>query len=535
MKIISIVSYKELNQSLEYIKLSDKFADGFELRLDYLSNITLNKAKLDEINNFISKIICLYNKNIIITLRDFHQGGSYQGSLENKLKIFDNIALNNKDYNKLYFDFEYYIDDKILEKFRIDYSEINIIRSYHDFNNTPDILSLEKILAKLVCSKIKRNIFYKIVTTAKSSLDSVKLLNFLKNTKTKYPDLNVIAHCMGECGAFSRIINGIYGSKFSYGFLDSVLDSNNNINKKLYCVPIQDLFSIYRVNNLNLNTKIYALLGNPVFHSQGHIFHNQAFLKLKENAVYVKIKLNQAEIDEFFYTIKNLNFSGFSITMPLKEQIYKYTKVNDTSELIKAINTIKIIKNNNKYILESYNTDGAGAYKALCDYNNIKDFNKHFSNKNILILGAGGASKSVILEFLNRSNNINITILNRTITNAYNIESIFNNLLNKSMSNINVYSFSNFITNYFFNNNLDKYDYIINTISGDILKNNTEFKILLENISNILHENSIVMDINYYNNILDVIPKNIRALHGKLMFEYQAKLQLTYWFNKSYI
>ena len=50
-----------------------------------------------------------------------------------------------------------------------------------------------------------------------------------------------------------------------------------------------------------------------------------------------------------------------------------------------------------------------------------------------------------------------------------------------------------------------------------------------------MHENSIVMDINYYNNILDVIPKNIRALHGKLMFEYQAKLQLTYWFNKSYI
>ena len=183
MKIISIVSYKELNQSLEYIKLSDKFADGFELRLDYLSNITLNKAKLDEINNFISKIICLYNKNIIITLRDFHQGGSYQGSLENKLKIFDNIALNNKDYNKLYFDFEYYIDDKILEKFRIDYSEINIIRSYHDFNNTPDILSLEKILAKLVCSKIKRNIFYKIVTTAKSSLLYGRMWCFFKNNK----------------------------------------------------------------------------------------------------------------------------------------------------------------------------------------------------------------------------------------------------------------------------------------------------------------------------------------------------------------
>jgi len=525
MQIISIISQENISKNLELIR-NDFYSEGYELRLDLIFKIISNKSviKIQEILNKIK----IKNKIVIITLRDKNQGGEYLGSFEEKLEIYNQIAKDNEDYNNLYFDFEYYINKEILEQFINKNPENKIIYSYHNFTLTPKSSDLHGILKAIICKNInKKKIIYKIVSKARNSLDSLELIAFLQNAKSKDSELNIITHCMGRDGEFSRIINGIYGSEFTYGFLNQ---EQEFLNKNIGCISTEDLNNIYQINKLNKSTKIYALLGDPVSHSIGHIFHNKYFSNLNLNSIYLKINLLENELDEFFKKIKAFNFYGLSITMPLKESVFKYISNKEDFKLINAINTIKI-KNNN--VLVGRNTDGLGAYLALNHLKNLCENN----NFKFLFIGSGGAVEGIINELISKLIKCNILILNRTLKNAEKIKSKFKQICLNYNSTISVISFEELSNNNnFFEKNIKNQDlFVINAISNsnikDNIKDNINIKSLFNKIFNAISNKSIVMDINYYNDILDLIPNNIKAINGNIMFHEQARLQQEFWSN----
>jgi 3-dehydroquinate dehydratase/shikimate dehydrogenase len=350
-----IASLKELSQ----VPLE---ADGLELRLDLLPSFDVGAFLRTE------------KRPVILTLRSRSQGGQFAGSEEERKKrLLELFALN-----AAFLDVEYDTE--------IDFpaGETKIIRSYHDFEKTPE--DLDAILAKMPPAYA-----YKIATKAHSTLDALRMLVFVKEQSKK----RIIGICMGEEGQITRILGPIVGSLFTY--------TGDTAPGQL---TLSELIDIYHYRSLNPSTAIYGLIGDPVIYSNGHIAHN-AFMRAEGlNAVYVKMRLTTEELPLFFELIKKLPFQGLSVTMPLKEQVFPYLqKIDPYAEHIGAVNTI--VRDKDQLI--GYNTDGKGALDAIEAHTPVKD-------KLFVVLGTGGAAKAIAYEAKQRG--AHLLILGRTLSKA---------------------------------------------------------------------------------------------------------------------
>ena len=85
-------------------------------------------------------------------------------------------------------------------------------------------------------------------------------------------------------------------------------------------------------------------------------------------------------------SVRALNLAGVNVTMPHKENVIPLLdKVDADASFIGAVNTI--VNSNGKLI--GYNTDGRGFMRSL------SEAQISLNKKNVLILGAGGASRAI--------------------------------------------------------------------------------------------------------------------------------------------
>jgi len=151
------------------------------------------------------------------------------------------------------------------------------------------------------------------------------------------------------------------------------------------------------------DTKVCALIGDPVDHSLSPLIHNVAFQHLKLNYVYVAFQVSSEDLKKALEGIKALKIHGLNVTMPLKTRIIPYLDMLDPiSKKIGAVNTVL----NQQGKLVGYNTDGAGALVAL------KANDQDPKGKKVLILGAGGAARAVAYTIVRDARET--VILNRT-------------------------------------------------------------------------------------------------------------------------
>ena len=165
------------------------------------------------------------------------------------------------------------------------------------------------------------------------------------------------------------------------------------------------------------NTKVCAVIGDPIDHSFSPIIQNAAFHALQLNYVYVAFRVSEENLKSSIEGIRVLNIRGFNVTMPLKSAIIPYLDQLDChAQKIGAVNTV--LNKNNKLI--GYNTDGVGALSAL------EENHQSLTNKKVLILGAGGASRAISFSFAEYA--YKLEILNRTIEKAKKIAEEINSL-----------------------------------------------------------------------------------------------------------
>lgn len=123
---------------------------------------------------------------------------------------------------------------------------------------------------------------------------------------------------------------------------------------------------------------LYGLIGKPLGHSISPKIH--ALLGNKE---YELLELEENEIESF---LSKREFKGINVTIPYKEKVMQYLDyIDDNAKRIGCVNTI-VNKDGKLY---GYNTDYDG-FKELIISSNI-DVN----DKEILVLGSGGTSKTV--------------------------------------------------------------------------------------------------------------------------------------------
>ncbi len=148
--------------------------------------------------------------------------------------------------------------------------------------------------------------------------------------------------------------------------------------------------------------KIFGLISYPIKHSFSASFFEKKFRNEKINdACYKNFPLKN--LKNFFELLNNYpNLKGLNVSIPHKKKIIKYIdEMDNISKNIGAVNTIKILKRNNKFFLKSYNTDVYGFEKSFLKFLKKSTFleKKFFFNKKALILGTGGSAQSVAYVF----------------------------------------------------------------------------------------------------------------------------------------
>jgi shikimate dehydrogenase len=124
------------------------------------------------------------------------------------------------------------------------------------------------------------------------------------------------------------------------------------------------------------------VLGSPIWHSKSPLIHQAAFASLGVDSEYGSFDVSSAL--EGFLATKSIDYRGFSVTMPLKEEALNLAERVDSVAIASgAANTL--IRTDTGW--DAYNTDVFGIQMALAG--------RKF--RTVAILGTGATARSAIV------------------------------------------------------------------------------------------------------------------------------------------
>ncbi len=151
-------------------------------------------------------------------------------------------------------------------------------------------------------------------------------------------------------------------------------------------------------------TRLCGVIGDPIEHTMSPVMHNAAFRQMGLDYLYVPFRVKQEELARAMQGMRALNIRGLNVTIPHKVAVIQFLdRLDPLAEKIGAVNTIV----NDDGVLSGYNTDGAGFLRALLE-KKIEP-----QGKNIVIVGAGGASRAISFFLADRG--AHLVILNRLL------------------------------------------------------------------------------------------------------------------------
>ena len=155
-------------------------------------------------------------------------------------------------------------------------------------------------------------------------------------------------------------------------------------------------------------SKQFAVVGNPIEQSRSPELHHAFAAKTGIDLTYSK---RLAPLDGFEANIQDFFAQGgigMNVTVPFKEQAYAQCQVlTERARIAGAVNTLWMENG----VLHGDNTDGQGLVEA------IRALDWNLENTDILIIGAGGATRGVIYPLV-QAGVKKIVIANRTLARA---------------------------------------------------------------------------------------------------------------------
>ncbi len=153
----------------------------------------------------------------------------------------------------------------------------------------------------------------------------------------------------------------------------------------------------------------YAVIGNPIAHSKSPSIHAEFARLSGEILSYTAELVEIGEVKSFIEKFSKENGKGLNVTVPFKQDAFQLaTQLSERAQRAGAVNTLKITGD----VIFGDTTDGVGLLNDL-----VKNHKQQLKNKNILVLGAGGAVRGV-LEPLLLESPTSLVISNRTIEKA---------------------------------------------------------------------------------------------------------------------
>jgi 3-dehydroquinate dehydratase / shikimate dehydrogenase len=391
-KICVSVCAKTADELVEQIKRAESLADAIEIRFD-----CWNKEEFNEIFQKVAGLT--FHKQLLLTFRPQEEGG-YRKIPEKVRIMFWECRNQNVPNFGDFVDCEWELLSTLSNswKFYGNTVDSKIICSFHSFQYLiKEFQNIERIYSAMSAIFLSgshsanftprppRTVdIIKIAVKTDDITDSIPIWQLLNRAKSENKEIIPIA--MGESGKWTRVLGLAHGAFMTYASLDS--DKETAPGQ----VTARDLIEVYRAKELDENTDVYGILGSNTSVSMSPYIHNLAFKYHKLNSVFVPLQVHN--LDEFIKRMVkpetreiDLNFKGFAVTIPHKQNIIKHLDyIDETAEKIGAVNTVKIIDGK----LYGYNTDAHGFIEPL------KQVYGDLGGAKVAILGAGGASKACV-------------------------------------------------------------------------------------------------------------------------------------------
>lgn len=322
---------------------------------------------------------------VVFTIRRGADGGLWRGNEEKRQKILREAVVMGVDYVDL---------EKDVAKAIRRFGKTKRIISYHNLKNTP--VDVQDIAEE--CEGLDADIV-KIATSASTVAEASRVLHLAVTTKTP-----TIPIAMGEIGVFTRILGRKFGAPFTYcGFNPERVFATGMVP---YAVMKKD-YGYYEVNP---QTDIYGVLGDPIEQSMSPVVHNAAFRHLKLNKVMVPFMIPSGELPAFFKELLWLDIKGCSVTIPHKEAIVPLLQQKEGAvERTETCNTVVFQQDGRRV---GYNTDYRAAMDSLeaaMGHREGEEGTSPLFDKQVLVLGAGGVARAIVFGLIRRGAHVTIT------------------------------------------------------------------------------------------------------------------------------
>jgi shikimate dehydrogenase len=154
----------------------------------------------------------------------------------------------------------------------------------------------------------------------------------------------------------------------------------------------------------------YAVVGNPVAHSLSPRIHAEFARATDESLQYQAIEIAPDAFAAGIAELQQQGFRGLNVTVPFKREAWEIcNSLSSRARIAGAVNTLCLQSDGT---IHGDNTDGVGLIRDLVDNLNVE-----IKQRNILVLGAGGAVRG-ILEPLLALSPARITVANRSVDKA---------------------------------------------------------------------------------------------------------------------
>ncbi len=165
--------------------------------------------------------------------------------------------------------------------------------------------------------------------------------------------------------------------------------------------------------SIDASTELVGVMGWPVKHSLSPAMHNAALRALGLNLCYVALPVRPDALNAAVRGLTAMHFRGCNVTVPHKSAIISLLdRIDPDAQALGAVNTLVTSRSDKAAAhIAGYNTDVAGFLGALSQHG----FDPR--ERNIVIVGAGGAARGVTYALLSAGAN-RVVVLNRTHSRA---------------------------------------------------------------------------------------------------------------------
>lgn len=153
----------------------------------------------------------------------------------------------------------------------------------------------------------------------------------------------------------------------------------------------------------------YGVMGYPVSHSRSPVIHRLFALQTGQDMQYELLQVSPEKLESAIRQFQRAGGKGLNITVPHKSEVVRLVDhLSDRASTAGAVNTLTFKEEE----IHGDNTDGFGLLRDL-----VSNLGLRIEGSNILILGAGGATRGIVGPLLD-SKPSSLRIANRTLGKA---------------------------------------------------------------------------------------------------------------------